>query len=261
MHFTAAEARLIAIHARRARPLHETVRALADALPDATPHRILALAQLAIAPDSADRDSSSTTQSDTQSDSDSDTNLDPANESDNSSDDDSDDGDASSDDDPDADGDDDDGTETVTANHADDRVFQARMARDPMVLGLNRAISQLRGQRNSADSVRRVDTAIAAGQLIPAQRAWALAYCSADPHGFRHFLANQPVMPLAEPGTPNAQITPPAASQSNTLSEAETQICALTRTNPDKFLTRRARTQALMAARPVPGSIIRLELD
>src|SRR5208337_3231025 len=53
MHFTSAEIRLIALHARLARPLHETVRALAEALPEVAPGRILELAKLALAPDDA----------------------------------------------------------------------------------------------------------------------------------------------------------------------------------------------------------------
>ena len=51
MQFTSAEIRLIALHARLARPLHETVRALAEALPEASPRRILDLAKLATAPE------------------------------------------------------------------------------------------------------------------------------------------------------------------------------------------------------------------
>jgi len=278
---------LIALHARLARPLHETVRALAEALPEVAPGRILELAKLALAPDDA-------------------SNADGADDDDAS--------DAADDDDY---GDDDttdnnagappsdESAEAMAARHADelarcadderadceahqaaeraafargqtlatrtpvrrarpvaDAAYRARMARDPMVLGLNRAISELRGQRAAEKAVVRVDAAIAAGKLVPAQREWAIAYCAADAAGFNRFVGAQPALALAAEGLPGSSASLARhASAATTLSEDEARICTQTRTDPQKFLARRAQAQAAMAAQPTAGSIIRLELN
>src|SRR5207245_7434513 len=51
MAFTAAETRLIAMMAKKSMPLHETVRALSEALPNVHPHKILDMAKLAVNPE------------------------------------------------------------------------------------------------------------------------------------------------------------------------------------------------------------------
>jgi Mu-like prophage I protein len=284
MHFTSAEIRLIALHARLARPLHETVRALAEALPEVAPGRILELARLALDPDDA-------------------SGADGADDDDDAADDDYGDDDATVDDGappPDE------SAEAMAARHADElarcaddderadcearqaaeraaftrgpasaaraamrrarsltaTAFRARMARDPMVLGLNRAIGELRGQRAAEKAVVRVDAAIAAGKLVPAQREWAIAYCAADAAGFNRFVGAQPAFALAAEGMPGSPASPARhASAAATLSEDEARICTQTRTDPQKFLARRAQAQAAMAAQPAAGSIIRLELN
>jgi phage I-like protein len=44
------------------------------------------------------------------------------------------------------------------------------------------------------EKAERLVDAIRAGKLLPAQRAWATAYCAADAAGFRAFVARQPVV-------------------------------------------------------------------
>lgn len=286
MHFTPAEIRLIALHARLARPLHETVRALAEALPEASPRRILELAQFALEPDDAalNDDAASGDASDDHHTADDDDAI--ANEA------------APLDTPAPAES-----AEAMAARHAGelarctndderadcelrqaaeraargrqptrasihparplpDAAFRARMARDPMVLGLNRAIAELRGQRTAEKAVARVDAAIAAGKLVPAQREWAIAYCAADAAGFNRFVDAQPALALAADGTPGGHATPARhAHEATALSEDEARICSLTRTDPQKFLARRAQAHAAMAAQPAAGTIIRLELD
>ncbi len=234
MQFTPAEIRLIALHARLARPLHETVRALAEALPEAPPRRILELARLACDPDGDDEDAPVTGRA--------------------------------------ADGAEPDPDDSVITSDSDDAAsaepprsnpndteFRARMARDPMVLGLNRAIAQLRGERSAEQAVARVDAAIASGKLVPAQREWAIAYCAADAEGFNRFVGGQPALPLAAPGLPAGS---PAlhAADPGALTDDELRICTQTRTDPAKFAARRNQVHAAMAAQPAAGSIIRLEL-
>jgi Mu-like prophage I protein len=143
-----------------------------------------------------------------------------------------------------------------------DTAFRARMARDPMVLSLNRAISELRGQRASEKAIAQVDAAIAAGKLVPAQREWALAYCAADATGFNRFVGAQPALALGAEGLPGGSAKPARHNAETTaLSEDEARICSLTRTDPQKFLARRTQAQAAMAAQPNAGTIIRLALD
>jgi phage I-like protein len=40
----------------------------------------------------------------------------------------------------------------------------------------------------------RVDAAMKAGKIVPAQREWAIAYCLANTSGFENFIARQPAM-------------------------------------------------------------------
>lgn len=279
MQFTSAEIRLIALHARLARPLHETVRALAEALPEASPRRVLELAKLASDPEGAADDSAAADDDD---DTDADDTLDASEVPDESE-------------------------AAMAARHADelarcasdderaacatrhakertafvrrrtradraprnpdralsDSEFRARMARDPMVLGLNRAIAELRGRRAAEQATTRVDAAIAAGKLVPAQRDWAVAYCTADAGGFARFVDGQPALALAAeglPGGPGTTAAGPGAHPAS-LSEAELRICGQTRTDPQKFMARRTQVHAAMAAQPAAGTIIRLELD
>jgi Mu-like prophage I protein len=285
MHFTPAEIRLIALHARLARPLHETVRALAEALPEASPRRILELAQFALEPDDAALNDAVASDDA----SDDDRHVDDDAIADNAT---ATDAPASAE-----------SAEAMAARHADelarcasdderadcesrqaaeraalehqtartsvrparpprDAAFRARMARDPLVLGLNRAIAELRGQRTAEKALARVDAAIAAGKLIPAQREWAMAYCAADAAGFNRFVDGQPALALAAAGTPGGLASPARhAHEATALSEDEARICSLTRTDPQKFLARRAQAHAAMAAQPAAGAIIRLELD
>ena len=290
MHFSSAEIRLIALHARLARPLHETVRALAEALPEVAPGRILELARLALDADPAAQASAD--------------DADPSA----ADDDDFDDDDFDDDDDRDATppappprespaamatrhagelagcANDDARADCELRQAAErahaasrrtlaargpirpvrpprDAAFRARMASDPMVLNLNRAIGELRGQRSAEHAVARVDGAIASGKLVPAQREWALAYCAADPAGFHRFVGAQPALALAAEGLPTSHSPARQAGHATMLSDDEARICTQTRTDPQKFLARRAQAHAAMAAQPAAGTIIRLELD
>ncbi|HYL58615.1 MAG TPA: phage protease [Candidatus Acidoferrales bacterium] len=89
-----------------------------------------------------------------------------------------------------------------------------------------RALTELNALR--ADVVREraahtVETAIRAGKIVPAQRAWAIAYCVADPRGFEAFAAKQPAVVGA--GTIlNGE--PPFERRPGAMTAAEVSICA-----------------------------------
>jgi phage I-like protein len=85
-------------------------------------------------------------------------------------------------------------------------------------------LNAMRAERATEKAERLVDDAIRAGKLIPAQRAWATAYCAADAAGFRAFMARQPAVIAA--GTELDGEPPRREGRAGILSQAETAICA-----------------------------------
>lgn len=56
-------------------------------------------------------------------------------------------------------------------------------------------LTELNGMRAASERERaevRVDAAMRAGKIVPAQREWAIAYCQANLRGFEAFIARQP---------------------------------------------------------------------
>lgn len=84
-------------------------------------------------------------------------------------------------------------------------------------------------------ATRRVDAAIASGQLSPAQRAWALALCAKDPASFEAFVGSAP--PIMAQG----QIAPGAADAGRALSAEEIAVCAQLGLEHDVYLAARGQ--------------------
>jgi phage I-like protein len=288
MRFSADEIRLIAVMARKGKPLHETVKSLMEALPGVHPHKILDMAKLAVSPEDADGDAHNT---------------------------DADDGyDAESAEDPY----DSETEEAMTARHADElarcatdeeraqctarhtdekRAFERRraeaaganrqgrragaattephgkvktmtrqqldaaVAQHPMVLSLNRALNDMRGERSKEKAERIVDDAIRAGKLIPAQREWAVAYCTADLTGFQKFIGAQPALSLDDKGSPiGVRQPPPASGDPNSLTPAELAICAQTRCTPQEYLKRKQYIAARITGVTAQAAMLRIEV-
>jgi phage I-like protein len=61
-----------------------------------------------------------------------------------------------------------------------------------------RELTQLRAQRLREKGELAVEAAMRAGKIVPAQREWAIEYCSMDPRGFEHFVARQPALRLGQ---------------------------------------------------------------
>jgi phage I-like protein len=59
-----------------------------------------------------------------------------------------------------------------------------------------RELSVLRAERAREAGERAVEAAMRAGKIVPAQRQWAIEYCTADAEGFRQFIARQPALTL-----------------------------------------------------------------
>ncbi|HUO06432.1 MAG TPA: phage protease [Candidatus Binataceae bacterium] len=81
----------------------------------------------------------------------------------------------------------------------------------------------LRAERVRERAGVRVEEAIRAGRLSPAQREWAIAYCAADPAGFAAFAAKQPAIIGREPAFADE---PAPHSRASALNQAELGICA-----------------------------------
>ena len=286
MRFSADEIRLIAVMAKKGKPLHETVKSLTEALPGVHPRKILDMAKLAVSPEDADGDGD-------------------AHDAD------ADDGyDAES-----ADPYDGETEEAMTARHGDElascgtdeeraqcterhteeeRAFERRregagahrqgrragaattephgkvktmtkqeldaaVAQHPMVLSLNRALNDLRGERSKEKAERMVDDAIRAGKLIPAQREWAVTYCTADLAGFQKFIGAQPALSLDDKGSPSGVRQPPPAS-GDALTPAELAICAQTRCTPQEYLKRKQYIAARITGVAAQAAMLRIEV-
>ena len=55
-------------------------------------------------------------------------------------------------------------------------------------------LNRMRASRARERAGFRVDAAMKAGKIVPAQREWAIAYCLANSSGFENFIARQPAM-------------------------------------------------------------------
>lgn len=273
--FSAEEIRLIAVMAKKGKPLHETVKSLMEALPGVHPHKILDMAKLAVSPEDADGDVHAD---------DRDATAIP---------------DGEKDDGYDAESYGGETEEAMTARQADElarcttdeeraqctarhteekRLFNAHVAEPhgkvkpmtrreldaavathPMVLSLNRALNAMRGERSREKAERMVDDAIAAGKLIPAQREWAVTYCTADLTGFQKFIGAQPALSLDDKGSPiGVRQLPPASGDA--LTPAELAICAQTRCTPQDYLKRKQYIAARVTGMAAQAAMLRIEV-
>jgi phage I-like protein len=117
-------------------------------------------------------------------------------------------------------------------------------ARYVAVVEYERALTELntlKTQQTRERAEHAVDGAMRAGKLVPAQREWAIAYCSADPKGFSAFLARQPAVLAGEMnlgGDPRA-VAEGRADARPLMSGTEIAICSLLGIAPREFIQRR----------------------
>jgi phage I-like protein len=287
MHFSADEIRLIAVMAKKGQPLHETVKSLMEALPGVHPHKILDMAKLAMSPDAADGDAH-----DTDAAADADDGYD-AESTENPFDGETAEAMTARQADELARCATDEERAQCTARHTEEqRVFERRqaesasahhragaataephgkvkktmtkqeldaaVAKHPMVLSLNRALNDMRGERSKEKAERMVDDAIASGKLIPAQREWAVTYCTAYLTGFQKFIGAQPALSLDDKGSPIGR-QPPRAS-GDALTPAELAICAQTRCTPQEYLKRKQYLAARITGVAAQAAMLRIEV-
>lgn len=128
-----------------------------------------------------------------------------------------------------------------------------------MVGSLQREVTQMRASQSADAAKNTVDSAIADGRILPAQRAWATAYCAADPKGFADFIALQPkIISAGSDGTITAR--PHDAKGDDYLSADEIAICSQFHVKPEDFLARRKTVAAAMVARP-SGALVKFTVE
>ena len=276
MRFTTDEIRLIAAMTKRGKPLHETVKSLMEALPGVHPHKILDMAKLAVSPEDSDGDTHDT-------DADADDGYD-AESAENPYHGETEEAMTARHADELARCATDEERAQCTARHTEEqRAFERRrragaattephgkvktmtkqeldaaVAKHPMVLSLNRALNDMRGERSKEKAERIVDDAIAAGKLIPAQREWAVTYCTADLTGFQKFIGAQPALSLDDKGSPIGRQPPPASGDA--LTPAELAICAQTRCTPQEYLKRKQYIAARITGVAAQAAMLRIEV-
>ncbi len=108
-------------------------------------------------------------------------------------------------------------------------------------------LNTLRAERASERAEHAVAEAMRAGKVVPAQREWALAYCTADATGFANFVARQPALELGESalgerpagarrGAAEASIRSAGAT---VISSAELEVCANLGIATDEYIVRK----------------------
>jgi phage I-like protein len=281
MRFSADEIRLIAVMAKNGKPLHETVKRLMEALPGVHPHKILDMAKLAVSPEDVGGDGDA---HDTDADADDGYDAESAENPYN--------GETeeamtarhadelarcASDED----------RAQCSARHTEEkralvrrregagahrasgaqrsevikmtkRELDAAVAQHPMVLSLNLALNDMRGERSKEKAERMVDDAIAAGKLIPAQREWAVTYCTADLTGFQKFIGAQPALSLDDKSGLIGVRQPPASGDA--MTPAELAICAQTRCTPQEYLKRKQYIAARITGMAAQAAMLRIEI-
>ena len=119
----------------------------------------------------------------------------------------------------------------------------ALAAAQTQIDNLQKQVATLNGRLNGNDATREVDIAIASGKIVPAQRDWAIDYCTRDPEGFKKFVGNQPVI-LA-----SGRVAPSNSGDGETLSADELAICSMAGVTPENFKKTRAAEKAALAVR------------
>jgi phage I-like protein len=113
-------------------------------------------------------------------------------------------------------------------------------------------LNQLRAASSRERASFRVDAAMKAGKIVPAQREWAIAYCQTNLDGFEEFVARQPAMVT---GVSTGFEGEPAAARNGIgdrqhegiesrspvtrLTRTELAVCARLGLRPNDYLQRR----------------------
>ncbi len=122
---------------------------------------------------------------------------------------------------------------SATSAHAHDPAHFVAIAEFERALN---ELNTLRAERTRERAAHVVEEMIRAGKIVPAQREWAIAYCSADARGFQAFAAKQPSIVGENLGLGGE---PPADRRAGGLNAAELAICAQLGLKHSEFMRRK----------------------
>lgn len=111
---------------------------------------------------------------------------------------------------------------------------QNETALQKQVDDLQKQVALLTAQNAGRTAEAEVTAAIAAAKLTPAQKAWAIDYCTRDPQGFKAFIGAAPRIVAA--GSSVAQIEVPDGE----LTAQEKKLCAMLGVKEESFKRERA---------------------
>lgn len=119
-------------------------------------------------------------------------------------------------------------------------------------------LNQLRAVTARERAAVRVDAAMKAGKIVPAQREWAIAYCQANADGFESFVARQPALITGVTTRFNAAPTGGQSGEnyrdnegveigraSAALTRTELAVCAKLGLRPHEYLRRRGQREEM----------------
>ena len=135
------------------------------------------------------------------------------------------------------------GKSTMTKEELD-----AAIAKHPLMIAAQKQITELTAAHSQKDAAGRVDTAIKNGKLTPAQREWAIAYCSTDPKGFDKFIGKQPTI-VASGSDGTFTSIEGDTSPDKRLSPLELKICAQFGHKPEDYLAQRTKSRQISRRR------------
>jgi phage I-like protein len=117
------------------------------------------------------------------------------------------------------------------------------VANDPMVVKMAKRLGDLEQERAKEIAERTVTEALRARKILPTQKEWALAYCSADPAGFAAFIGKQPTFIANQDGSTFVG-APPAPNGGVVLSATDEKMCAMFGYDREKFAKNKAAFKA-----------------
>lgn len=97
---------------------------------------------------------------------------------------------------------------------------------------LQKELASVKGDRAREAAKSTVDAAITARKISPAQKDWAVDYCSRDPEGFQAFIDKQPAL------LPDGRRAPgnPDDANADDLTAQQKELCATAGVDPKNFL-------------------------
>jgi phage I-like protein len=116
---------------------------------------------------------------------------------------------------------------------------EALKAGSARLLKAEAALEALKVRLSSETADRRVEEALKAGKVSPAQRAWALEYCRRDPEGFQTYTDRAPkLVPTGE----ELQLLREDHQDESGLLPEEMAVCRSLNVSPEAYLKAKAQT-------------------